>query len=198
MKIKPNAILFDMDGVLINSLDSWWKSLNKALKAFNHRVVTRNEFIERYWGYDLRDNIEKMGLNQEIANYCNAVYGEHIDSIRIYKDTKATLRTLERYPKAIITNTPKEWTRQILKKFDIERYFTAIITSDDVTMSKPNPEIIFEACNRLNVAPGQVLLVGDTSSDVKAGEAAGCIVVGMNIKADFTIGKLSELTVILE
>jgi len=102
------------------------------------------------------------------------------------------------YKKAIITNTPRDCAKQILKKFDIETCFSHLITSDDVRKAKPDPEIIFKACERLDVSPETVLLVGDTENDVKAGKAAGCTVVGIDIDADYTIKKLSELTEIVE
>lgn len=194
MKLQPTAILFDMDGVLIDSLDSWWNALNSALKTFKHQEITRDEFIQTYWGHDLRENLKRLKLNPEVARFCNITYGNHIDYIKIYADTKGTLKKLTSYRKAIITNTPTDCVQQILKKFDIAQYFEAIITSDDVAKAKPDPEIVFKACERLNVVPATVLLVGDTESDVKAGQAAGCTVVGLNIHADVTIQRLSELT----
>ena len=48
MKLVPNAILFDMDGVLVDSLDSWWKALNSSLKRFKYQEITRDEFIKIY------------------------------------------------------------------------------------------------------------------------------------------------------
>jgi len=197
MKMKPSAILFDMDGVLVDSLDSWLLALNAALKAFDHKEITRQEFIERYWGHDLYDNLKRMGLENEIGTFCNSTYSEHLDAIRIYSDTRTTLEKFKRYKKGVITNTPKDCTHQILKKFDIERYFDVVITSDEVLKAKPSPDIVFKACNTLGVEPESVVLVGDTDSDVKAGKSAGCTVVGINIKADYTIKRLSELTEIL-
>ena len=198
MKIKPSAILFDMDGVLVDSLDSWFASLNAALKAFNHKEITKEEFIEKYWGHDLNDNLEKMGLNEEVGRFCNNIYGHHVNEIYIYPNTKEALRKLKGYKKGIITNTPKECAFQILKKFDIERYFDIVITSDEVYKAKPSPEIVLKACELLGVKPRDVVLIGDTNSDVKAGRAAGCIVVGVNINADYTISRLSELTDFIE
>jgi HAD superfamily hydrolase (TIGR01509 family) len=194
MKLQPSAILFDMDGVLVDSLDSWWKALNSALKRFKHQELTRDEFIETYWGHDLKANLKRLNLNPQVAPFCNLTYGDHLDYIKIYPDTKRTLKQLASYKKAIITNTPTDCARQILKKFDIVQYFEAIITSDDVRKAKPDPEIVFTACKRLGVTPKTALLVGDTESDVKAGRAAGCTVVGLNIAADIMIQKLSELT----
>jgi phosphoglycolate phosphatase len=138
--------------------------------------------------------LKRLKLNPQVAPFCNITYGDHLDYIKIYPDTKRTLKQLTSYRKAIITNTPTDCARQILKKFDIAQYFEAIITSDDVRKAKPDPEIVFTACKRLGVTPKTALLVGDTESDVKAGRAAGCTVVGLNIAADIMIQKLSELT----
>lgn len=198
MKIKPSAILFDMDGVLIDSLDSWFNALNQALKAFNKKEISKNEFINKYWGHDLRDNLKKMKLDPNIGTFCNLIYSEHLNTIKIYNDTKVTLQKLHKYVKAIITNTPKDCTKQILKKFNIETYFSLIITSDEVQKAKPDPEIIYKACEKLHISHKNVLLIGDTQSDVIAGKAAGCTVVGINIKSDYTIERLSELVEIVE
>jgi len=198
MKLTPRAILFDMDGVLVDSLDSWWKALNSALQRFKHQEITRDEFMKTYWGHDLKANLKRLQLNPEVAQFCNITYGNHIDYIKIYPDTKSTLRRLASYKKAIITNTPTDCARQILRKFEIEQYFKEIITSDDVLKAKPDPEIVFKACERLNVDPKKVILVGDTESDVKAGRAAGCTVIGLNVTADITIQRLSDLADLLK
>jgi HAD superfamily hydrolase (TIGR01509 family) len=193
MKLSPSAILFDMDGVLVDSLDSWWKALNSALKRFKHQEITRGEFMKIYWGHDLKANLKRLQLNPEVAQFCNITYGDHLDYVKIYPDTKSTLRRLASYKKAVITNTPTDCARQILKKFKIEQYFKEIITSDDVAKAKPDPEIVLKACERLGVDAKTVVLVGDTESDVNAGRAAGCTVVGLNIDADITIQRLFDL-----
>lgn len=193
MKLLPRAILFDMDGVLVDSLDSWWKALNSALKRCKHKEITRDEFIKTYWGHDLKANLKRLQLNPEVARFCNITYGNHLEYIRIYPDTTTALQKLSSYKKAIITNTPTDCARQILKKFSIEQYFQEIITSDDVLKAKPDPEIVFTACKRLGVDAKTVVLVGDTDSDVKAGRAAGCTVIGLNIAADITIQRLLDL-----
>ena len=197
MKFKPRAILFDMDGVLVDSLDAWWISLNKSLEAYNYEPISREKFIEKYWGHDLYDNLKTMEIPMEIGNFCNNVYGENINLIKIYTKTKYTLEKLTSYKKSIITNTPKDCAIQILKKFDIQKHFEFVLTSDDVAMAKPDPEIVLKSCEMLDVKPSEVILVGDTDSDVKAGRAAGCIVVGINVKADYTIKDISELPILI-
>lgn len=198
MELAPSAILFDMDGVLVDSLDSWWKALNSALIRFKHQEITRDEFMKTYWGYDLKANLKRLQLNPKVAKFCNITYGNYLDFIKIYPDTKSALRQLASYKKAIITNTPTDCAKQILRKFEIEQYFKEIITSDDVVKAKPDPEIVFKACERLGVDSKTVILVGDTQSDVKAGWAAGCTVVGLDIAADITIQRLLDLVDLLQ
>jgi len=198
MKNRPKAILFDMDGVLIESLDSWWLSFNDALKEFNQKEISRDEFIEKYWGHDLQYNLEKMGIDYKILKFCNMAYKNHTDNINIFPDTKSTLEYLSAYKKGIITNTPADCAKQVIDKHNLERYFDVIVTVDEVKRGKPSPELIYRACKYLNVEPRDVFLVGDTESDVLAGKAAGCIVIGKNIKADHTINKLFDLTKLVE
>ena len=192
--MRPGAILFDLDGVLVDSMDSWLACLNAALKAFHYDEVSKEEFIEIYWGHDLNDNIERMGLTEEVGRFCNNKYSEYLHVVKIYPDVRDTLQKLSSYKKGIITNTPGDCAFQILKKFDIEQYFETVITSDEVVKAKPNPEIVLKACKVLCVEPENVVLIGDTDSDVKAGKDAGCTVVGINIPADYTIKRLSDLT----
>ena len=139
-----------------------------------------------------------MNIPYEVGSFCNNIYGNHIGSIKIYPYTKNTLENLKKYKKSIITNTPKDCTIQILKKFDIEKYFNFILTSSDVKNAKPSPEIVFKSCEKLGVKPEEVVLVGDTDSDVKSGRAAGCKVIGINVKADYTIKNLSEIINIIQ
>jgi len=134
-----------------------------------------------------------MNLPLEIGELCNRLYGNNVDKIRIYPETKDTLEKLIMYKKGIITNTPKDSAIKILKKLEIEYYFGSVLTSDDVSMSKPDPEIVLKSCKLLDVEQKDVVLVGDTESDVRAGRAAGCIVIGLNVNADYIIRDLSEL-----
>jgi HAD superfamily hydrolase (TIGR01509 family) len=198
MKIKPDAILFDLDGVLVDSVDAWLTSLNIALTQFNHKVISRDDFIENYWGHDLHDTLNFMGVDQRAVVVCNSLYEKNLNEVKLYPNVKSTLQKLNSYKKGVITNTPKYQTNIILKKFDLNKYFDAVITSDDVSYAKPDPEIVFKACKLLNVNPEGVIMIGDTKSDIEAGKAAGCKIIGMNIKTDYNIRKISELTKILK
>lgn len=95
----------------------------------------------------------------------------------------------------MITNTPKENVYKILKKFDLKKYFHTIVTGDEVINGKLDPEMVVKACNLLDVEPKDVVLVGDTESDIIAGRSAGCTIIGINTNAnaDFEIEQLPLL-----
>ena len=196
--MKAKAILFDLDGVLIDSLDAWWHALNDALKKFDLEEISKEEFVSKYWGYDLYTNLKKASLPLEIGITCSRLYKNHIDKIKLHPKALDILEKTENLKRGLVTNTPKDCKKEVLKKFGLERYFDVVVTGDDVSRGKPDPEIIFKACNHLEVDPKETIMVGDTDSDVKAAKLAGCSAVGIGIKGDVTLKDLSELLEILK
>ena len=196
--MKAKAILFDLDGVLIDSLDAWWNALNDALKKFDLEEISKEEFVSKYWGYDLYTNLKKANLPLEIGITCSRLYKNHINKIKLHPKALDILEKTENLKRGLVTNTPKDCTKEVLKKFGLERYFDVVVTGDDVSRGKPDPEIIFKACNHLEVDPKETIMVGDTDSDVKAAKLAGCSVIGIGTEGDITLKDLSELLKILK
>ena len=143
------------------------------------------------------NTLNLLGLPKKAIKIVNETYLENIDRVTIFSDVKFTLKNVKNYNIGLITNTPKNIAIYLLKKFDIIKYFNVIITSDDVKHGKPNPEVIIKACKLLNVKPKDVVIIGDTISDIKAGRNIGCKVIGLNINADYRINKLSKILEIL-
>ena len=197
-KIKPKAMLFDMDGVIVDSFDAWWDALNYSIKHFNQQEISKKKFFEIYWGHDLYDNLEKMNLSLEVGKFCNSIYYKYTDKVKLYPMVKDTLEKLYSYKKSVITNTPRDCTIQILKNNDIEKYFNFVITSSEVSKGKPSPEIVYNACKKMKVKPEDAVLIGDTDSDMKAGRAAGCITIGIKIDGDYKIDTLSDIKDIIK
>ena len=120
----------------------------------------------------------------------------YLDHILLKEDAHETLSTLqETYKLAVITNTQRFITEQVLDQFDLTSLFDEIVCADDVKKGKPHPDIIFHACNLLNIPTDQAIVVGDTNSDFLASKQAGCTMIGMNFKQDHNpfITNLSEI-----
>jgi beta-phosphoglucomutase-like phosphatase (HAD superfamily) len=195
--VSVQAILFDMDGVLVDSFESWWQALNSVITSQGEEKVSREEFREKYWGHDLRDILADMGIDMTIGPFCNSIYTGYTPSITLIPGTKETLQALTQYQKGIITNTPEDCTHAILKEFDIDHFFVSVVTADEVEQGKPDPAIVYKGCSKLAVDPENVLVVGDTDFDIQAGRAAGCTTVGIGVEGDFSLTEITELTNIL-
>jgi len=194
----PEALLFDMDGVLVDSTESWRGALNGALREYGQPELTRDVFLRDYWGADLFEILEDLGLDLGIGRFCNCIYPNYIEDVKLFPEVDNTLKELAGYSKAVVTNTTFVCTDKILEKHNIKKYFDHIVTSDQVSRGKPHPDMIFLACERLDLDAKDVIMIGDTINDVKAGKEAGCKVVGIGIEADFDLKGIAQLPQLIE
>jgi HAD superfamily hydrolase (TIGR01509 family) len=193
------AILFDLDGVLVESVDVWLSAFNDALREMGFPPLSKEEFLKKHWGKSTVENFRSMGLGMDAVLLCWRRYLERLHEIKLFPATKEVLgRVRRRYKTALVTNTPKEGVERLLRRLGILDSFDLIVTGDDVREGKPSPEIVLLACRRLGITPAEALLVGDTQSDVEAGRRAGCRVVGIGVEADYTIKNIAELEPLLE
>ena len=193
------AVLFDLDGVLVNSLECWLRSFNETLKKYGFGEVSKERFGKEYWGQSTESCFKSLGLGENAAEYCYLMQLKHIDEIKVPKGLREILKLIKSEVKVgLVTNTPRKNTEKILERFRLGDCFDVVITGDNVAEKKPCPEMVLRACELLGVEPGETLVVGDTEADVRAGKSAGCQVAGMKVPADFTISDLSELISILK
>jgi len=200
VKISPSpaAILFDMDGVLVNTFASWFASFVDLFDQAYGQPLSASVFRQRFWGRDLRDIFAELGLELTIADFCRDYFGKHTSKMEIFADTRATLAALSAYKKAVITNTPASCAELILRDLGIRAYFDKIITGDDVALGKPDPAIVHKGCQLLACTPAQAVVVGDHRVDIEAGRRAGCKVIGVGIDGDFRIDNLADLLTLLD
>ncbi len=203
--MEVEAVLFDLDGVLINSFESWYRAFNAMLRMYGREELSREAFRARCWGPDLRHNLDAWGLDEDAGRYCINEQLRLVELIELFPGAKDVLaRIKSRYKTGLVTNTPRKNVSLILNHFHITHLFDVIITGDDVHEAKPDAEMVIEACNRLKVEPENAVLVGDTDSDFKAGKSAGCTVISVETsgaavssKGDMHICNLYELLTIL-
>ena len=195
---KTEAILFDLDGVLINSFESWYQAFSKMLRAYDKAEISREEFEEKCWGPDIRYNLAALNLGRDAARHCVREQLDLIELIELFPDVREVLHRIKEEYKlkvGLVTNTPRANVNKIFEHFKLSNHFDVILTGNDVKRGKPDAEIVIKACERLNVKPEHAVLVGDTETDYQAGKAAGCFVVGVGAKStgDVHIEKLDEL-----
>jgi pyrophosphatase PpaX len=74
---------------------------------------------------------------------------------------------------AVVTNSRRATVQPVLSRWQLEHLFDAVLTIDDVSHGKPDPEMIHRALNMLNISPSHAYIIGDSKSDVIAGKRAG-------------------------
>lgn len=200
---RIDAVLFDLDGVLINSFESWYRAFTAMLSAYGREEISREVFKSKYWGRDLWHNRASLNLGGDAARYCESEQQNMIELIRLFPDVEEVLHCIKGKYKlkvGLVTNTPRENVNKIFEHFCLSNHFDVILTRDDVKRGKPDAEMVIKACEQLNVKPEHAVLVGDTTADSQAGKAAGCLVIGIGGESagDVRIETLYELFTVLD
>ncbi len=197
-KREVKAVLFDLDGVLVDSIGAWFYVFNDTLKLFGKTAMPRRQFA-RIFGMSI-DRASRLYFGsadiKQVEHAYNNFFEKRLRNIRIFKSTAPALGKIKKtgIKTALITNSQKTLVHKILRKFKLVKYFDAIVTMDDVRHGKPSPELVFKACRKLKVSPANAVLVGDTKNDMLAGKRAGCITIGYRINGDYKINRLSSMT----
>ena len=168
------AILFDLDGVLVDTYEVWFYLLNHVATLNNYPGLTREQY-KNSWGqgievdvklYYTRHTVEQ--IRDEYARY----YGDYLHHLKVMEGAGKTLESIT-LPKAVVTNSPTGLARRALALAKLEHHFDAIVGSDEVANSKPAPDGVIEACRRLGVTPAESIMIGDSRFDEGAAKAAG-------------------------
>jgi len=201
-KKEVKAILFDLDGVLVDSFDAWHAVFTDILKGIGKPTIPKKEF-RGYFGMPLSKDI-KLFFRGKTPKWINAqkdrFFRKNKHLVRIFPHTSTILKETrkKRLKTAIISNSTRSIVGSVLKDKGLRGYFDAILTAEDVGKGKPNPEMVKKACRLLGVKPSEAVVVGDTQNDMKAGKRAGAITVGFKTKGDYTVARLSSVILLIE
>lgn len=176
--VRFHAVLFDLDGTLIDSFALITEAFRFAVRTVLKREASDEEVLTR-WGEPLRirlGSIADAGQIPALSDAYAAAYQEHHH--RLAAPFPGVQRMLERVRGfgcrlAVVTSKRRRSTYHDLEAFGLDRYFDAVVTSEDVTLYKPAPDPVAEALRRLGAAHAGTLMVGDAVFDILAGKAAG-------------------------
>jgi len=180
------AVIFDMDGLMIDSERVTYNEYVKKLHMLGH-----DDFTEELYRNCLGKN--KQGICQVFIDY----YGNdfpmvevwddvHVwidESLRSYVPKKKGLDNLLKYLKEhgyktiVATSSTRSRVDEILKNAQITEYFDDSICGDEVSKGKPNPEIFLTACQKLGVLPSEALVLEDSEAGIKAAYDGGIDVI---------------------
>lgn len=196
--IELKAIIFDFDGVIIDSFEQWFNVFNETRRSFNLGEIGKEEFRKNTWGASAQHDVKtyfKGKSRKDIEDSYKRLMLKNVGKTMLSHGVTDILGAIKKKSLKIglVTNSFRSLTLKILEFHKIKDYFDAIVTADDVEKMKPSPEPILKACESLKVLPQEAIYVGDTKMDYRAGKSAGCVVVGLNAKGDLMISKLSDL-----
>lgn len=183
------AIIFDMDGLLIDS-EPYWEKGDAAFFSKHDKKHTP-EINKRIMGMGQREIIELFkkeygfegDTNELMAERKGLVYSFLLKDIQLMKGAEELLRLLHKkhYAMAIATSGhTREKTAEILEHLNIDQYFSVLVSGDDVHKSKPAPDIYLKTAELMHVEPSNCLVFEDAPNGAQAGKAAGMVVYGVN------------------
>lgn len=184
--MKPGAVLFDLDGTLVDSLDDLTAAVNHMLSCFDRPPLTRNgvctlvgrgarNLVSRALASDSDEEI-RQGLDL-FTGYNSA----HIaDSGRLYSGMPELLRQLaaENVRMAVISNKSENLSRQVLNALGAASYFRIIAGGDTFEEMKPSPLPLLRVMAALGSSAADTVMVGDSINDIEAGNLAGVRTIG--------------------
>ena len=198
---EVKAVLFDLDGVLVDSKKAWFRVYNNILIHFGVKPVSKKWF-SKIFGNTIEKNV-KIFINmtaKEANKLAIKYFAKNRRYVKVFPNSINVLKKLSdsKVKMALITNTPKRILIPTLNHYKLKKYFKAIVTIDDVKRGKPAPDMALKACRLLKVKPKNTILVGDTRNDMIAGKRAGCTIIGYKIKGDYKINELNSIIKLVE
>ena len=183
MSLFPAAVLFDLDGTLVDTAPDFVRVLNDLRLKYGRPALAYDEIrvavsagaramIQVGFPEYALDSPEFAALRQEfLDNYSLGLAQES----RLFSGMEDLLTALEsrNIPWGIVTNKPRIYSVPLLAGLALNERCQVLVCPDDVSQTKPHPEPMYLACNTLSVSPEHTIYVGDHIRDIQAGNNAG-------------------------
>ena len=207
------AVVFDLDGVLIQSEEVWDDVREKYVRERGGRYDSEIQrammgMSSPEWSRYLHEHAgvpdEPDAINVEVVRLMLAAYRDHLPLIPGALD--AVRRLAARFPLGLASSSNRELIDTVLDVAGLAPLFAATVSSEEVAHGKPAPDVYLEAARRLGIAPGRCTAVEDSHGGIRSAKGAGMRVVAIPnpsyppgdealALADVTIASLDELTV---
>lgn len=186
-RVRFSAVIFDMDGVLVDTEPLHFAAMNDVL-ARENREITSEQFLD-YLGLSASsawaDLAARLHLTElppfYVAAYVDRVSSRLIGPLAPAPGLLPLLETLQRrqVPCAVASSSPQAWVDRTLSALGLANWFNAVVSGDQVQAGKPDPEIYRLAAHRLGRTPPECIAVEDAPSGVASARAAGCHVLAL-------------------
>lgn len=196
------AIIFDMDGVLIEAKEWHYESLNRALRLFGFEIA-RHEHLSTYDGLPtlrkLRMFSQEHSLPGELHSFINDMKQKYTMEI-IHTQCKPTfiheyaLSNLKRrgYKLAVASNSVRFSVEMMMKYSFLDKYLDLMLSNEDVKKPKPDPEIYTTAIGHFGLDPEECMVVEDNENGIAAAKASGAHVMVVRTVRDVNLDNIIQ------
>jgi HAD superfamily hydrolase (TIGR01549 family) len=184
---RIKALCFDVDGTLSDTDDYYAQKLAAFLPRwlFRDPVHTARRLV--MWvespGNALLGFADRIGIDDEMValiDWLNRHRKSPLKKYLIVPGVEEMFKHMQgRYPMAVVSARDEKSTMRFLTQFDLCKYFQVIVTGLSAPHTKPYPDPILLAAEKMGVGPRECLMIGDTTVDMRAGKAAGAQTVGV-------------------
>ena len=191
---KIKAILFDMDGVLIDAKDWHYEALNKALGLFGMQI-SRYDHLTTFDGLPTKVKLQILSkryyLPKELHGFINSVKQSYTEELVYQKchpmfEHEYALSKLHQkgYKIAVCSNSIRKTIELMMDRAELTKYIDLIVSNEDVTKAKPDPEMYQTAIKKFGFKPDECIVVEDNPNGIQAGKASGASVLEVATVAD--------------
>ncbi|MEM3532478.1 MAG: HAD-IA family hydrolase [Candidatus Methanomethyliaceae archaeon] len=180
------GIVFDLDGTLVDSVDSIWRASDYVLRSNGYRGLEREDVVKVMGKtiFDLFLSVEPRLSPQEqhkLFEEYRRTYMNFIEHTKLIPKVREVLLFLRsrRLKMAVVTTKSRENAEKILSFFGIRSFFDLVIGFEDVREHKPSAEPIMRAAEGLGLQASELVVVGDTEVDIRAGREGGALTVAV-------------------
>lgn len=194
---KIEAIIFDMDGVLIEAKDWHYEALNKALRLFGFEI-SRYDHLVTYDGLPTSRKLNMLtterGLPVKLHAFINTMKQKytmeitHVECRPLFQHEYALSNLkAQGYRLALASNSIRDTVEVMLTKSKLIQYMDFVLSNQDVDLPKPAPDIYLKAIDKLDLRPAQCLILEDNENGIRAARASGAHVMVVNDVKDVNL-----------
>ncbi len=188
---RIRALCFDLDGTLSDTDDQFVQALARALqplyflpKGDPRPLARRLVMFTEAPGNFLLGVPDRLRFDSQLARLGDFLYraglGRHPHPFLLVPGAQAALeQARQRFPLSVVSARGERSARRFLEQFDLAGHFHAVATAQTCEHTKPYPDPILWAAHQMGVEPQACLMIGDTTVDIRAGQAAGAQTVGV-------------------
>ena len=181
--IQIRAVLFDLDGVLVDATEWHYEALNRALALFGY-TISRYEHLTTYNGLPTRKKLEMLSVEKNLPRGLHSMISkikqkytreEIMRKCTPVFEKELMIRQLKRegYKLAVCSNSVRESLERMLLASGIVEHFDFLVSNEDVKQPKPHPEMYLLAFEKLGVQPVECVIVEDADHGLEAARKAG-------------------------